>query len=164
MGRKVVRSMNLQTEREIWRRVKGPGGIAAEEALLPERLEALITEERSLAVSLRSLTPRLRGPQRGELTRIAARAEGRARGLTTLHYLLTARRLRLPPPRPGKPGPLPEALREACLRLRETAKAYESLRGEFSSCGEELNGYSTQTAADARALTVLLERQLRQPR
>lgn len=164
MGRKVVRSMDLQTEREIWSRVKGPGGIAAEEALLPERLEALISEERSLAASLRSLTPRLRGPQRGELTRIAARAEGRARALTTLHYLLSGRRLRLQPPRPNKPGPLPEELRELCLRTRRSVRAYEALGREFSACEEDFARYGDQTRADVRSLTSLLEQQLRRPR
>ena len=44
---KVVRlMMEKQTEQEIWRRVRGPGGPTAEEAILPERLEALIVEQR----------------------------------------------------------------------------------------------------------------------
>ena len=38
--------MDLQSEQAVWRRVKGPGP-GAEEALLPERLEALILEERT---------------------------------------------------------------------------------------------------------------------
>ena len=152
--------MDLQSEQAVWRRVKGPGP-GAEEALLPERLEALILEERSLARSLRGLGRRLRGPRSGSLNRLAARAEARAGAMTTLHYLLTGRRLRLQTPPPGKPEPLAEALRGLCLRLRQSARAYEALAQEFSAWGEDFGGYSGQAAADARSLSALLEQQLR---
>ena len=153
--------MDLQTEQAVWSRVKAPGGMPAEEALLPERLEALILEERSLAVSLRGLSSRLRGPRRDELSRLAARNEARARSLTTLHYLLTGRRLRLQPPRLPKPGPLPEALREACLRTRQSTRAYQALAQEFSAYEEDFARYADQTRADVRGLTGLMEQQLR---
>ena len=153
--------MDLQTEQAVWSRVKAPGGVSAEEAVLPERLEALILEEGSLARSLRSLAPRLRGPQKAELQRIAARNESRARSLTTIHYLLTGRRLRLRPPRPSRPGPLPEALREACLQMRQCVRAYEALEKEFSAFEEDFARYSNQSRTDARGLTAFLEQQLR---
>ena len=35
MARKVVQVMEKQIEQEVWRRVRGPGGPTAEEALLP---------------------------------------------------------------------------------------------------------------------------------
>ena len=156
--------MDLQTEQAIWRRVKGPGGMTAEEGLLPERLEALILEERSAAAALTALSRRMGGRERSVPARMARQAEARAAQNVTLHYLLTGRRLRLQPARPPVQGPLPEALRQACLQARQTALAYESLQREFRDYEAEFGRYAAQAREDARALTGLLEQQLRRPR
>ena len=153
--------MDQQTEQAVWRRVKGPGPVNAGEALLPERLEALILEERSGAAALRELARRVGGQGRAALTGMAGQTEARAGRLETLHYLLTGRRLRLRTPRPGPAGPLPEALRAACLRMRQSAAAYEALAREFSSWEEELSRSAARARENARVLTGLLERQLR---
>ena len=104
--------MDLQTEQAVWRRVKGPGAVTAEEAVLPERLEALILQEQADAAALRTLARRMGGQENAVLTRAAAGTEARARDLTALHFLLTGRRLRLKTPPVNPSGPLPEALRE----------------------------------------------------
>ena len=99
--------MDHETERAVWQRVRGPGQLSAEEALLPERLERLILEQQIDAGSLRQLSARLRGPERASLARMAAEQENQARELTTLHYLLTGRRLRLKVPKPPLTADLP---------------------------------------------------------
>lgn len=152
--------MNQQMEQEIWRRVRAPGGPTAEEAVLPERLEALIVEQQAEAVELRAMARRLRGQGSATLMRIAAGIEARIRALTTLHYLLTGRRLRLQPPRPTVTGPLPETLRALTLRLRQTERAYAGLQGEFADYAEEFERFSRQTRSDGRAVTELLQAQL----
>ena len=125
--------MEKQIEQEVWRRVRGPGGPTAEEALLPERLEALIVEQQAEAAELRSIARRLRGQQSAALTRIAAGVEARVRALTTLHYLLTGRRLRLQPPGAKANAPVSEALRSLSLRLRQTEVGrHERLGGHGS--------------------------------
>ena len=153
--------MDLQTEQEVWRRVKGPGPVTAPEALLPEKLEALILEQRTDAAALRDLSRRLRGQGSAVLNREAGRTEARVRELTTLHYLLTGRQLRLrtPPPVPG--GPLPEGLRTLCLRLRQTTRACESLGEEFSDYAREFEGFAADARTQVRVLTQVLQSQLR---
>ena len=153
--------MDLQTEQAVWSRVKGPGGMTAEEALLPERLEALVLEQRAEAARLRALSGRVRGQGSAALARMARRSDARAGSLTALHYLLTGRRLRLQTPRLPKPGPMPEPLREACLSTRQTARAFEALSREFSDYAEDFGGYAAEVKSDARVLTELLKDQLR---
>ena len=136
-------------EQAVWRRVQGGSPIRAEEALLPERLEAMIVEQQADAAELGALSRRLRGPSGGALVRQARQAEARVRWLTTLHYLLTGRRLRLQGPKPSpKPAPLPEALRGACLRAQQSERAYRALGEEFS----DYAGAFSQKAAEASAL------------
>ena len=153
--------MDQQTEQAVWRRVKGPGPVNAAEALLPERLEALILEEQAQAAALRALARRLRGQGSGAVSRIAAGAEARARELSTLQYLLTGRRLRLKTPPPPPAGPLPETLRELSLRLRQTARAYESLQGEFADYAGDFARFAAETRSHTRALTQVLQSRLR---
>lgn len=159
--------MDQEREREVWRRVKGPGGPApglnAGEALLPEKLEALILEQRAQAAALRAAAGRLQGPRRGELNRMAARGEARARELTALHYLLTGRRLRLQSPRLPAPGPLPETLRGLCLSLRDSARAFGSLGAEFSAWAGDFSRLSEAAEADGRRLMGLLREELDRP-
>ena len=162
MGGKVVRKMDLQTEQAVWRRVKGPGGMTAEEALLPERLEALILEQRTDAASLQALSRRLRGQGSVALSRMAQRVEARAQRLTTLHFLLTGRRLRLQAPKLPKPDPLPEALRGAWLRNRQTVRAFEALREEFSDYAEDFADFAADGKTDGRMLEELLRQQILQ--
>lgn len=152
--------MEKQIEQEVWRRVRGPGGPTAEEALLPERLEALIVEQQAEAAELRSIARRLRGQQSAALTRIAAGIEARVRALTTLHYLLTGRRLRLQPPGAKANAPVSEALRSLSLRLRQTERAYVGLQGEFADYAEDFERFARQTRTDGRSVTELLQAQL----
>ena len=144
--------MDLQTEQAVWRRVKGPGAVTAEEAVLPERLEALILQEQADAAALRTLARRMGGQENAVLTRAAAGTEARARDLTALHFLLTGRKLRLKTPPVNPPGPLPEALRELCLRLEQTAKTYRSLEAEFAERAELFGRFARQSREQARSL------------
>ena len=154
--------MDLQTEQAVWARVKGPGGMTAEEAVLPERLEAMILEQRADAASLRALARRMRGQGSATLAKLAERNTARARKLTTLHYLLTGRKLRLQTPKPQKPDPLPEALRAAWLRTRQAARAYDALREEFSDYAEDFADYAMDAKTDGRTLEGILRQQLGQ--
>ena len=119
--------MNPETEREVWSRVLTPGQMTAEEALLPERLEALISLERRNAAELKVVSARLRGADRAAFLRMAARDEARAAELQAMHYLLTGRRLRLSGRAEPLPRDLPEALRMLWLRRREMARSYAEL-------------------------------------
>ena len=153
--------MDQQREQAVWQRVRGPGGLTAEEAVLPERLEALILEQQADAAMLQALSGRVRGAGRAALSRAAAGTRTQARELNTLHYLLTGRMLRLQTPPLPKAAPLPEALREACLRLRRSAQAFESLKAEFADYWEEFTRFAGQTHARSRALLRLLGEQTR---
>jgi len=153
--------MDMKTEQAVWARVKAPGGMTAEEAVLPERLEALILEQRADASFLRALARQVRGQGSAALSRLAERSMTRARKLTTLHYLLTGRKLRLQAPKPQTAGPLPEALRAAWLRSRQAARAYDALREEFSDYAEDFADYATDAKADSRSLESLLRQQMR---
>ena len=152
--------MDLQTEQEVWRRVKAPGNVTARETLLPERLEGLILEQRGEAAELRALARRLRGQGAAALNRTAAGIEARTRELSTLHYLLTGRKLRLPSPPPRLKGPETELLRELILRLRQSAQAYESLETEFSDYAGDFSRCASDTRSQARRLTQLLQTRL----
>ena len=152
--------MDLQTEQAVWRRVKGPGAVTAEEALLPERLEALILQEQADAAALRGLSRRMNGPESAALSRIAAAADSRAKELTALHSLLTGRRLRMKVPPVRNSGPVPEALREICLRMEQTAKAYKSLETEFADRAELFSRYARDSRDQARTLLSQLKNHL----
>lgn len=147
--------MDLQTEQAVWRRVKGNDSVTAEEALLPERLEALILEQRTDAAALQALSRRLRGQGSASLAQIVRRTQARVRKLTALHYLLTGRRLRLQTPAIPRPDPLPEALRAAWLRNRQTVRAFEALREEFTDYGEDFADWAAETRSDGRTLAGL---------
>ena len=157
LWRKVVPRMDQQSEQAVWRRVKAKGSVTAEEALLPERLEALILQERADAAALRMLSRRMGGQGSAPVSRAAASSEARARTLVTLHYLLSGRRLRLQTPPCGKQDDLPEALRQASLRMEQTAAAYASLAKEFPERGELFSGLSCQARGQYRALTARLQ-------
>ncbi len=128
--------MDRETEQEIWRRVRQPGSMNAEDALLPERLENLILEQKVSAHGIRTLAARLSGAERQVFLRMAAENENRARELTTLHYLLTGRRLSLKPTEVPIPKLLPEAFREAYYRQQQSARDFQNLSREFSGYGE----------------------------
>lgn len=153
--------MDLQTEQAVWARVKQPGAVTAEQAVLPERLEALILEQRVDAASLQALSRRVRGQNAAALSRMARRTEARAQKLTTLHYLLTGRRLRLRAPKLPNASPLPEALREAWLRNRQASRALDALREEFSDYADDFAEAAANTRSDARTLEGLLRQQMR---
>lgn len=163
LWRKVVRRMDLQTEQAVWRRVKGPGAAAAEEALLPERLEALILQEQADAAVLRTLARRMGGQGSAVLSRVASGSEARARELTTLHYLLSGRRLRLKAPPAVIKGPLSANLRQTCLRMEQTAKAYGCLEKEFSDRAELFSRFARQAREQSRSLMTQLQKTISNP-
>ena len=144
--------MEEDREWSVWNRVLNPGGPTAEEALLPERLETLITEQRSGAVVLRRLAERLRGQERQVFLRMAADGESRARELTAFHFLLSGRRLRLRRPCPAVPADLPEALREAYLRQRDAARAVHALAADYACCAELLLPMEKELSLDQRRI------------
>ena len=152
--------MDLKTEQAVWSRVKGTVGMTAEEAVLPERLEGLILQEQADAAALRELSRRMGGQGRGDLTRIANETAARARELTALHYLLTGRRLRVKTPNRPIKGPLPEALRELCLRLEQTGKSYAGLEQEFSERADLFGRCARQSRKQADLLLSQLKNQL----
>lgn len=154
--------MERQTEQEVWRRVRGPAGPTAAEALLPERLEALILEQRGTAAALRSLARRLRGQQNSLLMGMAGETEASARELTALHYLLSGRRLRLQTPPAPPPEPLPEALRAVCQRMRQAERAFTALQAEFSEYEEDFSKGVRRSRSNTRRLMELLQSQLAQ--
>lgn len=154
--------MDQSTEQAVWRRVKGPEPMTAEEALLPERLEALIQEQRGDGALLEALSRRMGGGQGTRLRSMAAGTGSRVRELTTLHYLLTGRRLRPRPAGPPPRGPVTELLRTAALRARQAAAAYRALGGEFQSWQEDLSRMARASETQARALTALLRQRLQQ--
>ncbi|MBQ1371832.1 MAG: hypothetical protein IIY70_02760, partial [Oscillospiraceae bacterium] len=80
--------------------------------------------------------------------------------LTTLHYLLTGRRLRLQTPRRPPQGPLPEALRAAWLRMRQTERAFTGLQAEFSDYEEDFSRYARDIRSNSRTLSEALQAQL----
>lgn len=152
--------MDQQSEQAVWRRVRAGESVTAEEALLPERLEAMILQERAEAASLRLLARRMGGKGSAAVPRAAAGSEARARRLLTLHYLLSGRQLRLQTPPCGKQGAVLEALREAGLRMEKTAKDYERLAEEFPQRSELFTELSAQCRAQYRALARQLQAML----
>ncbi len=152
--------MDHQTEQAVWRRVNAVGSVTAEEALLPERLEALLLQERADAASLRQLSRSMNGTGSAAVARVAAKTEARTRTLVTLHYLLTGRRLRPQTPPCGKPGETLEALRAASLRMEQTVKTYERLAEEFPERKALFSELGCQSRGQYRALTVQIQTML----
>lgn len=156
--------MNHEIEQAVWQRVRGmEPPLPAAQALLPERLEALLLEEQATQAALRELSRRAPGNQRQRLQRLSARAGERSGALTTLHFLLTGRRLRIKPPLPPDRSPYPEALRTAWLRLRQTARAYTGLASEFREEARDLEAGAADAEADSRQLAALLRTGPRPP-
>ena len=133
MQGKVVRLMDRETEREIWKRVQGTTSLNAEESLLPERLEQLVEAQKQTAAAQRQLAQRMGGGARSALRQMAAENEKDASELTALYYLMTGRRLRLK----AKAEPLPrdpsEAIRALWSRERKTAQDSAELARSFSA-------------------------------
>ena len=151
--------MDYQAEEAVWRRVRGPGP-TAEEALLPQRLEALALELMGEEEALKRLSRRLGGSQGAAVSRLASQLRAGTRDLTTLHYLLTGRRLRLKPPAAAPSGSVTEALRLACLRAAQSARAFRGLAEEFQEQAEELKRYAQDSEARQRSLTRILRSRL----
>ena len=136
--------MDRETEREVWRRVQRPGGLPAEQALLPEQLERMILEQKMNAVELRSLAGRLNGQERRAFFRMAAENDNRAKELTTLHYLLTGRSLRLKLPPQSPIGDVTEGLRRAFFRQKQSASGFSELARQFESYADQLARMANQ--------------------
>lgn len=156
--------MDLQSEQAVWRRVRGPGNMTAEEAVLPERLEAVTLEQQALAAYLRGLSGKLRGPRSAAAAAMARQTEQSVRELTALHYLLTGRRFQPRPPRQELPAPLPEALRQACLRTKQTGLAFDALQAEFSAYGTEFGRMAALAREHSRRLMELLRLSMQEAR
>lgn len=153
--------MTRETEQAIWSRVRGPGAMNAEQALLPERLEQLVLDQKQNAEQIRQLSGRLSGPGRGQLARMAGESDDRARELTALHYLLTGRRLRLRPKPEPLPRDLPEALRTVFLRQQEAARSFAALSGEFSDWAETFSRMERDSRSGMDRIARLLRAQMR---
>ena len=152
--------MDMQTEQAVWRRVKGPGSMTAEEAVLPERLEALLIQELATISFLRLLSGKMRGQASTALFQIVKKTENRTRELTAMHFLMTGRTLRIKTPPVSVPDSISDALRVACLRMKQTAKSYEGLSAEFANSAEDFSRYVRQTQEQAGTLLGLLRNQL----
>lgn len=153
--------MDRETEQEIWRRVRQPGSVNAEEALLPERLENLILEQRLNANGLKTLADRMGGTDRQVFLRMSSENENRARELTTLHYLLTGRRLRLKQQEVPIPKPLPEALREVYFRQQQSARDFRNLAREFDGYGELFERLGSEAQRQSRLIMQTLQGKLK---
>lgn len=153
--------MDRETEQEIWRRVRQPGSMNAEEALLPERLEDLILEQRLNAGGLKTLAGRMTGTERQVFMRMASENENRASELAALHYLLTGRRLRLKQPEVPIPKPLPEALREVYFRQQQSARDFRNLAREFDGYGELFERLGAEAVRHSRLVMQALQGKLK---
>ena len=152
--------VDRETEQEIWRRVRQPGSMTAEEALLPEKLERMILEQKLNAEGLKALSARLSGPERQVFLRMAAENDNRARELTTLHYLLTGRRLRLKQESVPIPKLLPEALREAYFRQQQAMRDFRNLSREFSGYSELFERLGGEAVRQSRFILQTLQGKL----
>ena len=130
--------MNPETEREIWRRVQQTERLNAEEILLPERLETAIQEQRLLSELLVRAAQRLPKGARSGLLQSAAQLRDGVRSLTTLHYLLTGRRLRLHPLPTPPAEPVPSELRRIWARLKKASGETALLERDFQEYAEDL--------------------------
>lgn len=130
--------------------------------MLPQRLEALIMAEQVSAGLCRAMA-KGPGPDRPVLRRLAGDAERRARELTTLHYLLTGRRLRLKLPQPPPVGSYPEQLRQQYLQQRQMDRAYDRLAREFEGYSDQFVQLQKESRQAGKTLQNLLSRQIDRP-
>ncbi len=153
--------MDPETEREIWRRVQQTDRLNAEEILLPERLERTIQEQRTLTALLLRTARRLGGGERTALLRMAAGTRSAAEELTTLHYLLTGRELRLKAMPLPPTAPVREELRELCLRIRRSAKEMNALAADFSAYADQFRAQEQVLKRAERGVSDVLKGKLR---
>lgn len=153
-------AVNPETEREVWSRVLAPGQMTAEEALLPERLETLISLEQRNAAELRAVSARLNGRDRTAFLRMAARDEARAAELRGTYYLLTGRKIRLSGRGEPLPRDLPEALRMLWLRRREMERSYGDLSRDFSAYAGTFDRFSAETRRQMDRISAVLRGKL----
>ncbi len=152
--------MDREREQEVWRRVQRPGGLPAEQGLLPERLEQMILEQKMNAVELRSLAGRLNGQERRIFFRMASENDNRAKELTTVHYLLTGRKLRLKLPPQPPAGDLSEALRSAFFRQKQTAAGLSGLAREFENYADQFSRMADQAQSHCDRIRRVLQTRL----
>ena len=145
-------------ERAVWERVQSTGTLTAENALLPERLTALIEGEKKTAAECTQLACRLSGSAGMATRRIRAQAEGRARHLAALHFLLTGKRTYIKPPQIPFHKNLCEALREHCLSMLALQEQYAKVAAEFPAHAKAMDRLSLSLRNDLRTATSILER------
>ena len=153
--------MDPEKEREIWRRVQRNDTLNAEETLLPQRLESDIQEQRRLSSHLLRTAGMLRGGERTVFQRMARDTASGADRLTTLHYLLTGRILRLRAlPLPPK-RPLPEELRSLYFSVRQSAKEMSALAGEFAEFSDLFREREQALIGAERKISAVLQGKIR---
>ena len=153
--------MDPETEREIWRRVRQNDRLNAEEILLPEKLEESIQERQMLTDLLVRTAQSLSKGERTALLRISAQLRSGIRELTTLHYLLTGRRLKLPPGQLPPKAPIREELRALYFRLRRAAKNSDLLSKDFSEYEKEFREDAQVLRRAERTIAGILKGKLR---
>lgn len=147
----------MKTESAVWERVSARGGITAEQALLPERLAELMTEETRLAAAFFRLAGRLSGTDGTTMRRLGAQAEARTRRLRTVYFLTSGLRADLRPAEVPFYACLCEALRAQCLCILALQKKYDETAKEFPDC-RELRGEELEQ--NFRTVTGILEKHL----
>ena len=149
-----------ETDRQIWARVRESGTLTAEQALLPERLTALMAQEKTLAAACRQLEARLFGTGCNAVRRIRAQSENRVRRLKTQMYLRSG--LRADPQSSSTPfyALLCEALRAACLLAQTLQTQYLKTAEEFPGEAEMLSPLAAELGCNLKMLTALLQRSL----
>lgn len=152
--------MNRESEQEVWRRVQSTGGMTADQALLPERLEAMLLEQNLLTAELKAVSGRAQGSDRAMLNRMVGECGDRSRELRTLYYLLTGRQLRLKQQAPPRPEPFPEALRRIYHGQRQAARGFRQLEREFTDYGEQFSAMAREADRHGRQITLILQRKL----
>ena len=153
--------MDPETEREIWRRVRQNDRLNAEEILLPEKLEESIQERQMLTDLLVRTAQSLSKGERTALLRISAQLRSDIRELTTLHYLLTGRRLKLPPGQLPPKAPIREELRALYFRFRRAAKNSDLLSKDFSEYEKEFREDAQVLRRAERTIAGILKGKLR---
>lgn len=152
--------MNRQAERAVWDRVIACPSLTAEQALLPERLSELMTQERAFADACTQLAARLTGADSAALRRLRAQAMTRQQQLNALRFLYTGLRSELRPAHVPFHSSVCDALREAGLQLLAVKAAYEKTAAEFSAQREALEQLCTQVRQATQTVMGILQRSL----
>lgn len=159
-GEGVWCKLDRQTEHSVWERVGARPCLTAAQALLPERLTALMQREITGAAACRQLAARLSGTDGASLRRLQAQAQARVRQLNALRFLYTGLRAEIKPANIAFHSAVCDALREEGLLLAALQEQYEKTAEEFPTQAEQLTALCTQVRQNLRSLTDVLQRHL----